>query len=708
MKKSVTILIAFFAFTLGSNAQKTKNNKPSTAAEMQAMMKEAQKQMQKLDPATKKMMDSLGMKIPSISDEQVNSMGRITDKQIATAYEDSKRIVPKKNLPKIASISKQVLTNTNLAAYIETCNEFVEKKMPTDRKVKAEKLLIYLKNKNVTNDQIAGVANGFWITGYNAEMALYFFGIACKNNTNDVQLLSNYAAALTVCGGSQLAIPILNKLNNEFSKNSTILNNLGQAWFALGEIEKADKYLDSCINVFANHPQANATKAAILESKGKKAEAVEAMQKSILQTYSQEKSAKLSKLGQKSSSRKLSWNFAKKVDGLGLGNFKQPKLPMSLAESLELEPEWEMFKKDLNDAIAKLSAREKEIAEQSKTKYAETMKIMLTPGILYLSEKASKELEKTSDEFERKGAKLLKELNDVFINEVLVWEKEAKKRIDESHKKEFEQTGEGMANESFCNERTKIIDEYLQKANSRLEPLIANYLTEVKLYVNDMKYYGLYVTATDTQEESIQIVAKRYWLSALSRTGMFHLHGGCFDNEKKKGKRKPLAKFEDYNCESKTEFNVPYIGKSYFNCRGSGFELDAKIPFTGVEMPFKLKYDGTDVYTGKSTVYVSKDFSVDKDFSKGPLSVGTNTKIEASLFIELDGKGVSDVGLITKSSIEATASVKGLEINEDAIDVINKQHITMQEKSKSFEIGNNNTKISINSGISNTTKTFLD
>ena len=205
----------------------------------------------------------------------------------------------------------------------------------------------------------------------------------------------------------------------------------------------------------------------------------------------------------------------------------------------------------------------------------------------------------------------------------------------------------------------------------------------------------------------LHLDAKIAWLGALKKSGVFHLNGGCIIKETANKGNYVLAKFEDFNCESKTEFNIPFIGTSYFNCRGAGFEFEPGFPFTEVEMPFKIKYDATDIYTGKSTIYISKDFGADKTFEKGPFSITSGAKAEVTFFIEMDGKGISDAGVITKSSVDVSATVDGITINEDAIDLINQQHISIQSQTKSFEISNNNTKISINSGFNSNTTTFL-
>lgn len=58
-------------------------------------------------------------------------------------------------------------------------------------------------------------------------------------------------------------------------RNSTILNNLGQVWFGLGDLDKAGKYPDSTINLYACHPLVQMTKAAIEEKIGNTSAAID-------------------------------------------------------------------------------------------------------------------------------------------------------------------------------------------------------------------------------------------------------------------------------------------------------------------------------------------------------------------------------------------------------------------------------------------------
>jgi tetratricopeptide (TPR) repeat protein len=116
-------------------------------------------------------------------------------------------------------------------------------------------------------------------------MAIWMLGKACMDDMSETDNLSNYASLLTMLGGEHLAIPILQNLVQKFPKNTTLLNNLGQAWFGLGELTEAEKYLDQAMHGYALHPQANLTQCKDLLSQGRNQEAIECTKRAIQENY---------------------------------------------------------------------------------------------------------------------------------------------------------------------------------------------------------------------------------------------------------------------------------------------------------------------------------------------------------------------------------------------------------------------------------------
>ena len=131
------------------------------------------------------------------------------------------------------------------------------------------------------------------------EKALYIMGKVCMEDIGDADNLNNYASFLISTGAEQAAIPILEYLNSKYPNNSTIKNNIGQAWFGLGDMENAKKNLEEATSLYANHSTSNSTLANIYEAEGNKGKAISLLKASIKENYSPEKEAQLEKLGGK-------------------------------------------------------------------------------------------------------------------------------------------------------------------------------------------------------------------------------------------------------------------------------------------------------------------------------------------------------------------------------------------------------------------------
>ncbi len=143
---------------------------------------------------------------------------------------------------------------------------------------------------------IANAASGCWMLGH-WEKALFIMGRACIDDITDADNLNNYAAFLISTGGEQAALPILLYLNHKYPKNSTIQNNIGQAWFGLGDLSNAKKYLDSTTKLYINHSMANTSLSQIYLSQGDSSRSIAFLKAAIKETYDPDKEAQLLNLG---------------------------------------------------------------------------------------------------------------------------------------------------------------------------------------------------------------------------------------------------------------------------------------------------------------------------------------------------------------------------------------------------------------------------
>ena len=690
MKKTillhVMLLLAIAAFSQPKPKQK---DMPPTQKEMADMMKEMQAQLDGMSAEDKKMMDSMGIKMPSMKD-----LPKFSDKQMAEALENEALIVPKRDAARIAAIPKAV-TNVKMGAYIAAVQNQLTPIFKPAVVSTGNEVYNYIRSTSKNSGEAANMAMGFWLTG-KPELALYLLGKICATDAGNTDNLSNYSAMLSMLGAQHLAIPILNNLNQRFPNNSTLLNNLGQAWFGLGEIGKAEKYLDSTIRICAYHPQANLTKSLIEESKGNKQQAIEAVKRSIKKAYSMEKENRIEKLGDKLKSGDISWNKPMPQDPLGLEKFKWPAYPMNVAESELLEPEWDVFRQTCQAEIDELDIRLKSLENTVEQTNAARTKQLIQAGqqglmsdpLPRFAYKAIAKLHPLVDDkdghiafsYQKKWDAISSATTQAAGFEEIL--SEQLRVLDEKYKNKF---GEGKENpfDAACADDTKAKNNYLNSSNVLLRDAFNDLLHFMRNKINNEVYYYQY-TMWPENFELAKVQAKRNWLSLIkSQTPKFKDKSSwCQNKTEVQPKNFKLPNFDDINCQYKSSLNLGCV-KMETNCASttttygcvniSFTERELGQNYTGGTLKFSDK-TGVSEDFGPLTVeaYIGGDYTIEldannhvKDFqgkvtaaveagigvTKGPVKAGASVK--EALEIELDKTGISDVTIVSAAKIEA-------------------------------------------------------
>ncbi len=649
-----SVFLGCFVFAQTKPKAKPKQNPPAQS-EMEKMMKEAQMEMDNLDPETLRLMDSMGIKRPSFK-----NVPKVSDKQLKDAYENENRIVPKKDVDRIAAIPKTV-TDGRMGAYITSIQNKAAAVLKQDVKNMADKIYSYIKSNSKNSAEAGNMATGLWMAG-KPEMAFYTLGKICAGDPANTDNLSNYASMLSMLDAQHLAIPVLNNLNAKFPKNSTLLNNLGQAWFGLGEIAKAEKYLDSVIRIYAYHPQANYTKSFIEESKGNTAAAVEAVKRSIKNTYTLEKENRLNKLNYKLKSNDVSWNFHMPQDPLGLEKFKWPAYPKNVAESELLEKEWAAFKNACRNKLEELKIQEKK-AEKEMIAFNEQLTqqllqagnkgIMIDPvprfaykamvKLKYLVEGKDGSLEhnyKTKGEALANAYVQIASFEEILSNQMNVLEK-----------KYEDQFGEGKPNpfEAACADDTKAKNAFLSSANTHLEEKSTDWLHFLRRKINDEVYYYQY-TMWPEQFELAKIHAQITWLTSISgQVVKFKDKSPWCHDENSEAKPFKLQAFDDVACQYNDTMKLKIITITS-NCSRMKSEFDFMFLNYVRKDDFERAEDDTYI---SSTIKISAEAG--KELSAGPLKV--EAKVGGGVELEFGRQGLEDVVLIGEAKVGAGTNV---------------------------------------------------
>ncbi|HEX7905334.1 MAG TPA: tetratricopeptide repeat protein [Chitinophagaceae bacterium] len=673
MKRYLLVFVLLFVMAAAFSQPGKKlaaKEKPPTQKEMNDMMKEMQAAMDEMSPEDKRAMDSMGIKMPSLK-----NIPKATDKQLADAWEQDAQLVPKKNAARIAAIP-QIPTAAALPGFISMVHTTIVAKLTAAEKTEAETL--YGSIKQNSNIGTANAAISFWIQK-RPMLAIYLMGKACQDEPGNIDNSNNYAAMLTMAGAEQAAIPVLQNLNKRFPNNSTVLNNLGQAWFGLGDLDKASRYLDSAVRIYAYHSQANYTKCLIEESRGHTQAAADALIRSIKKNHSLDKESKLRKLGKKLSGKDIDFPFKMPQDPLGLEKFSWPAYPMSVTESAMQEEVWKNFIADCEATLSELNSKAAQLEKNATDAIEKRMKAIIQASqtgkpvspIPWYAPMAILKLnylvEDKDNGLQFRMERSLKAVTDVLLKDA-EWDNARiaqEKVVEEKYEPLI---GEGRPNpiHQYCSDINKIRSEYLQLANTQLQMVQESYFNDQRKMINDQVYYSQYINWPE-EFEVIKIYAKIKWLNLIKNQVVRFKPLGpfCENSEGDKPKKTKLSAFDDVACKYHSSSD---IGIMEFNNDCSRFEGKLKLG----KLTYTRKIDSDD-HDKLLAASLELKVGAGTGWEKGPVQAEVNAEITGKM--EWNDKEITNWEVTSEVNVSAGSN---LGHGDKSIDIAGvKAHIGM-------------------------------
>jgi Tfp pilus assembly protein PilF len=654
MKKLCSLLYFIFFTTIAFTQAKPKpakpQEKPPTQKEMDEMMREIDNMYKNLTPEERKMYDSMGVKFPN-----AKNMPKLSDKQLADAWENDDRLFPPKKTSLINSLPKRIFTNAELTEYIKKINRSIPSKLNANTKQLADKVLEQYKTDKNYGGMVAAAANGMWVLGFK-EPAVYLMGKAVELLPN-ADNHNNFAAYLTMTGAAHISIPILEKLNSIHKKNSTIQNNLGHAWLELGDVVKGENYLDSAISIYKNHPQANFTKALLLESRGNKQEAIAAIERSLKHSVTEKKLDKLKQLLKKQTT---------------LDKYRYPKMYFSatfnpgryldnmpgayaMSAGIEIEKQWLAFREEMQQemkridlALAKNKSKVESDLKELQLKNKKYGRPALSPH--YLRALATHKNQAATDVFLfpskadiDEDTNYLKEWSKLKT----AFEKELKDIIDNIERNEPSGSPLLLNN---CPVVLPIVNKHVKLIN-KLNETYRN--QKLRRWLSDAyQGYNYYMTIAVTESvamEGILNLRKELVKKLLLLKHEAYDLPECVKEDKKNivPFTSNMADFDEVTCSSESTLYVPLTGQIIIRCN----RMD--VIFNPVMIPFNFSF--TSNYYGNNNVItdasigitvkatdlnVAGQFDKEGKFVKGEVSIGREIKgVKVSINGEFNADG---------------------------------------------------------------------
>ena len=281
---------------------------------------------------------------------------------------------PAKNTALLSALPKKVFTKAELVSFLNDLYNELSKKLPPATASSVQAMTAKYKNDG---NKMGDVAMMGWYNSHPEESILLIVKAATLNPGNEV-LLNNCAALLNLGGIEQKAIPILKYVLQSYPNNSMLLNNLGQAYAGLGELDTAMVYFGRCLRITPEHAEACGTAGFIEESKGHTEKAVEYFEKSIKSGFSKTVYLKLRKLKRGRNIANLIRPRIKLPEYFNQFKYDLPPQCLSTSNAVMAEAEHNAFRKMITQQTQKFGAMYQELAQKQMEK---GMAIMNASGI---------------------------------------------------------------------------------------------------------------------------------------------------------------------------------------------------------------------------------------------------------------------------------------------------------------------------------------
>ena len=562
------------------------------------------------------------------------------------------KVTDKKIIAKALSIQ---LNDVTLPYYLNQLLVDIEKNLTRQQQQNTQLLYAKLKDNPV---DLADVGVMLYYKGAVNE-ALWCLAKAAALNPESNYILSNFTGILNLSDASARSLPVLRYLKDNLSNNSTILNNLGQALFEMGEINSSKAMLDSCIRIFAYHPQANATRAVIADKEGKNGEAVRFIEKSLkgayntsIDDYAGHKGIRLDY------SNILSRYRPTDVEYINAKDFKPPAQCQNVHEAAIMEAEWEEWRNAIGKVTSKINAGV-EAATANYQKEAQQMLSGKDASSIWAKGLMHGKAEKLYKVYMAQVSALQKEMQQFFEKNYTnrKEEIEAKREVAliQINKKydAFSGEGKGSFSEQRCRDINLANNEYLLSMAGLNISFNARFSESIRLSRIETMYWSQLMPMPESYREALYYENAMAAVNPMIAESVFVQP--CDDNSKGTSPAKD-AEIPDAYCPVSFRFKVSIV-KMTGDCSKLEIELEAADLVLSFERDFSKR---------SSTLAFGVGMSLDLKNDIVPVLIGeivefggAGVGIKGQGFIEWSEGSISDLGLRGDAGIDGAFTDKG-------------------------------------------------
>jgi tetratricopeptide (TPR) repeat protein len=339
MKKIILLVCAVFGI---ASATVSAQQKPAAP-----VMPDISK-LQKMSPAELEKYKQEMLKNASLKAKQLSQKYDI--KIDETRLPDFELKPPPKDLQRLAMVPIKAPSRMELLSAIQTSKKQIEKAATAPVIAEVKKMVT---EQNAAELQRSSVA--LWYQDKPIAALLTSMG-AVEKKDDEVIAWNNLAALFNMAGLEEKAIPILMHHLANIPDNSLLLNNIGQSFMGLGDMDRAEQFFRSCLAIDELNPEANRSMGMIHLFKKQQAEAIKYFEKELEVAHRRSTLAQMQRMGIKidlNAIRKRRANIPQRdlFSEISLGKFRIPDLPETPQGS---QPWWDEHQGYMNSLQAEL------------------------------------------------------------------------------------------------------------------------------------------------------------------------------------------------------------------------------------------------------------------------------------------------------------------------------------------------------------------
>jgi tetratricopeptide (TPR) repeat protein len=260
---------------------------------------------------------------------------------------------PVKDIKRLSLIPSRPPTRTEITASLQQSMQQLQKGIPAPKMQEITKITQTLPVEQINDKAIAEFYQD------NPKEGIIMLMQTAVRDVDELNVMNNLGAMLNMCGAEQKSIPVLMYGLQQLPNSSTLLNNIGQAFYALGDMQRAANFFRQCLAIDDLNPEANHTMGMMKYFVKDYDAAMAYFEKELSIAIRRSTLAMAYRMGKKFNLRAIAKRRNKHkgaaqkdfLEEITLGRFSLPSFPTSAKEAADRSNEFATFAASVNEEM---------------------------------------------------------------------------------------------------------------------------------------------------------------------------------------------------------------------------------------------------------------------------------------------------------------------------------------------------------------------